>query len=275
MKLSSLIEQIKLKKSYLCVGIDPDLDKVPEHIRNQKDPIYTFSKSIIDSTVEFAVAFKFNIAFFEAYGIDGLVSLERLIKYVNKQYPDIFTIADAKRGDIGNSSNRYAKAFFEKFGFDSITVSPYMGRDSIEPFLSFKDRHTIILALTSNSGAEDFQFISSEGKKVYEHVIVESKKWNGNKNIMYVVGATKASYIEEIRKLTPDAFLLIPGVGSQGGSLKEVSLFGMNKNIGILVNSSRSIIYASRKEDFADRAGFQARKLQSEMELILKEKIII
>ena len=275
MKLSSLIEQIKLKKSYLCVGIAPDLDKVPVHIRNQKDPIYTFSKSMIDSTVKFAVAFKFNIAFFEAYGIDGLVSLERLIKYVNKQYPDIFTIADAKRGDIGNSSNRYAKAFFEKFGFDSITVSPYMGRDSIEPFLTFKDRHTIILALTSNSGAEDFQFISSEGKKVYEHVIVESKKWNGNKNIMYVVGATKASYIEEIRKLTPDAFLIIPGVGSQGGSLKEVSLFGMNKNIGILVNSSRSIIYASKKEDFADRAGFQARKLQSEMELILKEKSII
>ena len=275
MKLSSLIEQIKFKKSYLCVGIDPDLDKIPEHIRNQKNSIYTFSKSIIDSTAKFAVAFKFNIAFFEAYGIDGLVSLERLIKYVNKQYPDIFTIADAKRGDIGNSSNRYAKAFFEKFGFDSITVSPYMGRDSIEPFLSFKDRHTIILALTSNSGAEDFQFISSEGKRVYEHVIVESKKWNGNENIMYVVGATKASYIEEIRKLTPDAFLLIPGVGSQGGSLKEVSLFGMNKNIGILVNSSRSIIYASKNEDFADKAGIEANKLQGEMELILKEKKLI
>ena len=275
MKLSSLIEQIKFKKSYLCVGIDPDLDKIPEHIRNQKNSIYTFSKSIIDSTAKFAVAFKFNIAFFEAYGIDGLASLERLIKYVNKQYPDIFTIADAKRGDIGNSSNRYAKAFFEKFGFDSITVSPYMGRDSIEPFLSFKDRHTIILALTSNSGAEDFQFISSEGKKVYEHVIVESKKWNGNENIMYVVGATKASYIEEIRKLTPDTFLLIPGVGSQGGSLKEVSLFGMNKNIGILVNSSRSIIYASKNEDFADKAGIEASKLQGEMELILKEKKFI
>ena len=275
MKLSSLIEQIKFKKSYLCVGIDPDLDKIPEHIRNQKNSIYTFSKSIIDSTAKFAVAFKFNIAFFEAYGIDGLASLERLIKYVNKQYPDIFTIADAKRGDIGNSSNRYAKAFFEKFGFDSITVSPYMGRDSIEPFLSFKDRHTIILALTSNSGAEDFQFISSEGKKVYEHVIVESKKWNGNENIMYVVGATKASYIEEIRKLTPDTFLLIPGVGSQGGSLKEVSLFGMNKNIGILVNSSRSIIYASKNEDFADKAGIEASKLQGEMELILKEKQFI
>ena len=275
MKLSSLIEQIKFKKSYLCVGLDPDLDKIPEHIRNQKNSIYTFSKSIIDSTAKFAVAFKFNIAFFEAYGIDGLASLERLIKYVNKQYPDIFTIADAKRGDIGNSSNRYAKAFFEKFGFDSITVSPYMGRDSIEPFLSFKDRHTIILALTSNSGAEDFQFISSEGKKVYEHVIVESKKWNGNENIMYVVGATKASYIEEIRKLTPDTFLLIPGVGSQGGSLKEVSLFGMNKNIGILVNSSRSIIYASKNEDFADKAGIEASKLQGEMELILKEKKII
>ena len=275
MKLSSLIEQIKLKKSYLCVGIDPDLEKIPGHIRNQKDPIYTFSKSIIDSTVKFAVAFKFNIAFFEAYGIDGLVSLEKLIKYVNKQYPDVFTIADAKRGDIGNSSSRYAKAFFEKFGFDSITVSPYMGRDSIEPFLSFENRHTIILALTSNSGSEDFQFISSEGKKVYEHVIVESKKWNVNKNIMYVVGATKSTYIENVRKLIPDSFLLIPGVGTQGGSLEEVSSLGINKNIGILVNSSRAIIYASNKENFADRAGFEASKLQGEMELILKEKSII
>ena len=275
MKLSSLIEQIKLKKSYLCVGIDPDLEKIPGHIRNQKDPIYTFSKSIIDSTVKFAVAFKFNIAFFEAYGIDGLVSLEKLIKYVNKQYPDVFTIADAKRGDIGNSSSRYAKAFFEGFGFDSITVSPYMGRDSIEPFLSFENRHTIILALTSNSGAEDFQFISSKGKKVYEHVIVESKKWNGNENIMYVVGATKSTYLENVRKLIPDSFLLIPGVGTQGGSLDEVSSLGINKNIGILVNSSRAIIYASNKENFADRAGFEASKLQGEMELILKEKSII
>ena len=275
MKLSSLIEQIKLKKSYLCVGIDPDLEKIPGHIRNQKDPIYTFSKSIIDSTVKFAVAFKFNIAFFEAYGIDGLVSLEKLIKYVNKQYPDVFTIADAKRGDIGNSSSRYAKAFFEGFGFDSITVSPYMGRDSIEPFLSFENRHTIILALTSNSGAEDFQFISSKGKKVYEHVIVESKKWNGNKNIMYVVGATKSTYIENVRKLIPDSFLLIPGVGTQGGSLEEVSSLGINKNIGILVNSSRAIIYASNKEDFAEMATKESKSLQMRMEEILKEKLII
>tara|TARA_B100000579_G_scaffold327607_1_gene277533 strand:- start:267 stop:1094 length:828 start_codon:yes stop_codon:yes gene_type:complete len=275
MKLSSLIEQIKLKKSYLCVGIDPDLEKIPGHIRNQKDPIYTFSKSIIDSTVKFAVAFKFNIAFFEAYGIDGLVSLEKLIKYVNKQYPDVFTIADAKRGDIGNSSSRYAKAFFEGFGFDSITVSPYMGRDSIEPFLSFENRHTIILALTSNSGAEDFQFISSEGKKVYEHVIVESKKWNGNENIMYVVGATKSTYLENVRKLIPDSFLLIPGVGTQGGSLEEVSSLGINKNIGILVNSSRAIIYASNEGNFAEKAAAEAKNLQVRMELILKNKQII
>ena len=275
MKLSSLIEQIKFKKSYLCVGIDPDLEKIPKHIKNQSDPIYTFSKSIIDSTVKFAVAFKFNIAFFEAYGIDGLVSLEKLIKYVNKQYPDVFTIADAKRGDIGNSSSRYAEAFFKKFGFDSITVSPYMGRDSIEPFLSFENRHTIILALTSNSGAEDFQFISSEGKKVYEHVIVESKKWNGNENIMYVVGATKASYLEKVRKLIPDSFLLIPGVGTQGGSLEEVSSLGINKNIGILVNSSRAIIYASNKEDFAEKAMKESRSLQLRMEEILKEKLIV
>ncbi len=265
MKISSLIEQIKLKKSYLCVGIDPDLEKIPKHILNQKDPIYTFSKSIIDSTVKFAVAFKFNIAFFEAYGIDGLVSLERLIEYVNKQYPDVFTIADAKRGDIGNSSSRYAKAFFEKFGFDSITVSPYMGRDSIEPFLSFENRHTIILALTSNSGAMDFQFISSEGKKVYEHVIVESKKWKGNKNIMYVIGATKAIHLENVRKLIPNSFLLIPGVGKQGGSLEEVSTLGLNKNIGILVNSSRAIIYASNKGDFAEKAAAEAKNLKVRM----------
>ena len=275
MKISSLIEQIKLKKSYLCVGIDPDLEKIPKHIVNQKDPIYTFSKSIIDSTEKFAVAFKFNIAFFEAYGIDGLVSLERLIEYVNKQYPDVFTIADAKRGDIGNSSSRYAKAFFEKFGFDSITVSPYMGRDSIEPFLSFENRHTIILALTSNSGAMDFQFISSEGKKVYEHVIVESKKWKGNENIMYVIGATKAIHLENVRKLTPNSFLLIPGVGKQGGSLEEVSTLGLNKNIGILVNSTRAIIYASNKGDFAEKAAAEAKSLQVRMELILKDKQII
>ena len=275
MKISSLIEQIKLKKSYLCVGIDPDLEKIPKHIVNQKDPIYTFSKSIIDSTEKFAVAFKFNIAFFEAYGIDGLVSLERLIKYVNKQYPDVFTIADAKRGDIGNSSSRYAIAFFEKFSFDSITVSPYMGKDSIEPFLSFENRHTIILALTSNSGAMDFQFISSEGKKVYEQVIVESQKWKGNENIMYVIGATKAIHLENVRKLIPNSFLLIPGVGKQGGSLEEVSTLGLNKNIGILVNSSRAIIYASKKGDFAEKAAAEAKNLQMRMELILKDKQII
>ena len=180
MKLSDLIGQIKLKKSYLCVGIDPDFDKIPEHIKNEEDPLYFFSKSIIDSTVKFSVALKFNIAFFEAYGVDGISSLERLIKYVNKKYPKVFTIADAKRGDIGNSSSRYAKAYFEKFGFDSITVSPYMGKDSIEPFVSFKDRYAIILALTSNSGSEDFQLIHSGEKKVYERVIIESRKWNGS-----------------------------------------------------------------------------------------------
>lgn len=275
MKLSSLIEQIKLKKSYLCVGIDPDLDKIPEHVKNEKDPLYFFSKSIIDSTVEFSVALKFNIAFFEAYGVKGISSLERLIKYVNNKYPNVFTIADAKRGDIGNSSSRYAKAYFENFGFDSITVSPYMGKDSIEPFLNFKDRYAIILALTSNPGSEDFQLIPSKGKKVYQRVIIESRKWKGSEKIMYVVGATNAIHFSGIREIIPDSFLLIPGVGKQGGSLKEVSFFGMNKNIGILVNSSRSIIYASKNEDFADKAGFEASKLQGEMELILKEKKII
>ena len=275
MKLSNLIEQIKLKKSYLCVGIDPDFDKIPEHIKNEEDPLYFFSKSIIDSTVKFSVALKFNIAFFEAYGVQGISSLERIIKYVNNKYPNVFTIADAKRGDIGNSSSRYAEAYFEKFGFDSITVSPYMGKDSIEPFLSFKDRYAIILALTSNSGSEDFQLIHSGEKKVYERVIIESRKWNGREKMMYVVGATKAAHLADIRQIIPDSFLLIPGVGKQGGSLKEVSIYGMNSKIGILVNSSRSIIYASKKEDFAERAGYEASKLQSEMELILKKKNII
>ena len=272
MKVIDLIEQIKLKKSYLCVGIDPDLDKIPEHIKNEDDPLYFFSKAIIDSTIEFSVAIKFNIAFFEVYGVKGISSLERLINYVNKKYPKVFTIADAKRGDIGNSSSRYAKAYFDKFGFDSITVSPYMGKDSIEPFLSFKDRYAIILALTSNSGSKDFQLIPSEGKRVYERVLIESRKWKGSENIMYVVGATNASHLADIRRIIPDSFLLIPGIGRQGGSLKEVSFLGMNNNIGILVNSSRSIIYASKNEDFADIAGFEASKLQGEMELILKEK---
>ncbi len=275
MKVIDLIEQIKLKKSYLCVGIDPDLDKIPEHIKNEDDPLYFFSKAIIDSTIEFSVAIKFNIAFFEVYGVKGISSLERLINYVNKKYPKVFTIADAKRGDIGNSSSRYAKAYFDKFGFDSITVSPYMGKDSVEPFLSFKDRYAIILALTSNSGSKDFQLISSEGKKFYERVLIESRKWKGSENIMYVVGATKASHLADIRQIIPDSFLLIPGIGRQGGSLKEVSFLGMNNNIGILVNSSRSIIYASKNEDFADNARFEASKLQGEMELILKEKKII
>ena len=275
MKISDLIEQIKLKKSYLCVGIDPDFDKIPEHIKNEDDPLYFFSKSIIDSTIKFSVALKFNIAFFEAYGVNGISSLERLIKYVNKKYPKVFTIADAKRGDIGNSSSRYAKAYFEKFGFDSITVSPYMGKDSIEPFVSFKDRYAIILALTSNSGSQDFQLITSGRKKVYERVIIESRKWNGSENMMYVIGATKSEHLANIRQIIPDSFLLIPGVGKQGGSLKKVSFFGMNNKIGILVNSSRSIIYASKKEDFAERAGYEASKLRDEMELILKEKKII
>ena len=207
--------------------------------------------------------------------MNGISSLERLIKYVNKKYPKVFTIADAKRGDIGNSSSRYAKAYFEKFGFDSITVSPYMGKDSIEPFVSFKDRYAIILALTSNSGSQDFQLITSGRKKVYERVIIESRKWNGSENMMYVIGATKSEHLANIRQIIPDSFLLIPGVGKQGGSLKEVSFFGMNNKIGILVNSSRSIIYASKKEDFAERAGYEASKLRDEMELILKEKKII
>ncbi|HEX9825648.1 MAG TPA: orotidine-5'-phosphate decarboxylase [Flavobacteriaceae bacterium] len=269
MTTQQLIEQIRKKNSFLCIGLDVDLDKIPKHVLTEDDPIFAFNKSIIDATHHVCVAYKPNIAFYEAYGLNGWKALEKTINYLNEQHPEIFTIADAKRGDIGNTSSRYAKAFLEDLGFDSITVSPYMGRDSVEPFLEIKDKHTILLALTSNPGAFDFQTLKVNHQDLYKEVIKVSKTWKNSENLMYVVGATKAEYLAEIRQIVPDSFLLVPGVGAQGGSLQEVCKYGMNENVGLLVNSSRGIIYASDKEDFAEAAAINARQLQLEMKKIM------
>lgn len=266
----NLIEQIKNKNSFLCIGLDVDLDKIPKHILQEEDPVFEFNKAIIDATHHLCVAYKPNIAFYEAYGLKGWKSLEKTINYLNSQYPEIFTIADAKRGDIGNTSNRYAKAFLEDLGFDSITVAPYMGKDSVEPFLAVENKHTILLALTSNEGAFDFQTKQLDGVELYKQVLKTSKNWKNSKNLMYVVGATKAEYLTEVRQIIPDSFLLVPGIGAQGGSLEEVCKYGMNANVGLLVNSSRGIIYASDQKDFAEASAEQAKALQMQMQAILK-----
>jgi orotidine-5'-phosphate decarboxylase len=274
MTTKELIDQIKIKKSFLCVGLDVDLNKIPPHLLELEDPIFEFNKAIIDATHDLAVAYKPNTAFFEAYGIKGWQSLQKTINYINENYPEIFTIADAKRGDIGNTSSMYAKAFFEDLNFDSVTVAPYMGKDSVEPFLAFENKHTILLALTSNEGAFDFQTLNvpevSGGKELYKQVLETSKTWKNSENLMYVVGATKAEYFTEVRKIVPDSFLLVPGVGAQGGSLSEVCKYGMNANVGLLINSSRAIIYASNGSYFAEKAREEALKMQYEMEAILK-----
>jgi orotidine-5'-phosphate decarboxylase len=279
MTTKALIDQIQIKKSFLCVGLDVDLNKIPKHLLELEDPIFEFNKAIIDATHDLAVSYKPNTAFYEAYGIKGWMSLQKTINYINENHPEIFTIADAKRGDIGNTSSMYAKAFFEDLNFDSVTVAPYMGKDSVEPFLAFENKHTILLALTSNEGAFDFQTLIVDGtrgeaersgaKELYQQVLETSKTWNNSENLMYVVGATKAEYFTEIRKIVPDSFLLVPGVGAQGGSLKEVCQYGMNANVGLLINSSRAIIYASNGTDFAEKAREEALKMQQEMEKIL------
>jgi len=268
-KIDALVQQIKQKRSFLCIGLDTDLDKIPQHLKRKEDAIFEFNKAIIDATHHLAVAYKPNTAFYEAYGLIGWEALKKTIDYLNKKYPEIFTIADAKRGDIGNTSTRYAKAFFEEFGFDSVTVAPYMGRDSVGPFLAFEDKYAIMLALTSNSGAFDFQTKKIDGQELYKQVLKTSKTWENSKNLMYVVGATKAEYFAEIRKLVPDAFLLVPGIGAQGGNLQEVCTYGMNKNVGLLVNSSRGIIYASAEADFAQAAAAEGEKIQQQMAAIL------
>ena len=267
-----LVGQIRKKESFLCIGLDTDLDKVPKYLLQEEDPIFAFNKAIIDATHHLCVAYKPNTAFYEAYGIKGWQALERTINYLNINYPEIFTIADAKRGDIGNTSTRYAKAFFEDLGFDSVTIAPYMGRDSVEPFLAFKDKHTILLALTSNMGAFDFQTKMVDGKELYKQVLEISKTYENSENLMYVVGATKATFLTEIRNIIPDSFLLVPGVGAQGGSLSEVCKYGMSDNVGLLVNSSRGIIYASNKENFAQASAEKAKELQQAMSLELKKR---
>lgn len=269
MTTENLISEIKRKQSFLCIGLDVDLEKIPEFLLEEEDPIFSFNKAIIDATHQYTVAYKPNTAFYEAYGLKGWKSLEKTIHYLNENYPEIFTIADAKRGDIGNTSSRYAKAFFEDLGFDSVTVAPYMGKDSVEPFLAFENKHTILLALTSNEGAFDFQTQQIGGEELYKQVLKTSKGWKHSENLMYVVGATKAEYFADIRKIIPNSFLLVPGVGAQGGSLKEVCKYGLTENVGLLVNSSRGIIYASNKSDFAEAAAKEAQNMQLEMKAIL------
>jgi orotidine-5'-phosphate decarboxylase len=270
MTTQQLVQQIKHKKSFLCIGLDVDLTKIPQHLLELEDPIFEFNKAIIDATHDLCVSYKPNMAFYEAYGLKGWQSLEKTITYINEKYPEIFTIADAKRGDIGNTSTMYAKAFLEDLNFDSVTVAPYMGKDSVEPFLAFENKHTILLALTSNDGAFDFQTKNVDGEELYKVVIETSKRWKNSQNLMYVIGATKADYFTEIRKLIPESFLLVPGVGAQGGSLQEVCKYGMNDTIGLLINSSRAIIYASYGDDFAQKAREEALKMQQEMEMILR-----
>lgn len=261
-----LIEQIKTKKSFLCVGLDTDLKKIPQHLLNDNDAIYTFNKNIIDATAPYCVAYKPNLAFYEAFGIKGMIAFEKTINYLNKYYPNHFIIADAKRGDIGNTSKMYARTFFEEYDVDALTVAPYMGEDSVTPFLGYDGKWVILLALTSNKGSNDFQLTTdTEGERLFEKVIRKSQQWGNIDNMMYVVGATQGKMFEDIRKVAPESFLLVPGVGAQGGSLEEVCRYGMTKDCGLLVNSSRGIIYASDGEDYAEVAAQKAKELQEQM----------
>jgi len=275
MTIAELFKQIKKKKSFLCVGLDIDLDKIPSHIKKGKDPIFTFAKAIIDATHSYTVAYKPNLAFFESYGLEGWEAFDKLMQYLNNTYPNHFTIADAKRGDIGNTATRYAKAFFETYKVDSVTVAPYMGRDAVEPFLSFKGKHAILLTLTSNEGASDFQFTKEKDEFLYQKILKTSLKWNNSERLMYVVGATKAESLKSIREIIPNSFLLVPGIGAQGGSLAEVVDSGMNDICGLLVNSSRGILYKSQGLDFANAASEEAESLQKQMEFHLNKKGII
>ncbi len=277
MDYNQLFEQIKRKKSFLCVGLDADITKIPSFLLTEEDPVFEFNKRIIEATIPYAVAYKPNTAFYEAHGVSGWKSLEKTINYLNLVYEDAFIIADAKRGDIGNTSKMYARAFFEQFSCDAVTVAPYMGKDSVAPFLECKNKWVILLALTSNESAKDFQLLDlkDSDNKLFERVLIKSQEWGSKDNLMYVVGATKADHLKEVRKLVPDNFLLIPGVGAQGGSLKEVAENGMNDSCGLLVNSSRGIIYADNSADFDRMAGKKANELQSEMAELLAVKGLI
>ncbi|NWJ51229.1 MAG: orotidine-5'-phosphate decarboxylase [Bacteroidetes bacterium] len=274
MTRSDLIQLIQRKKSFLCVGLDSELSKIPAHLLETEDPIFEFNKQIIDATLDLTVAYKPNLAFYESQGLKGWQSLEKTMKYLNQFKDEVFTIADAKRGDIGNTSRLYAQAFLDPasstLNFDSITVAPYMGEDSVSPFLSYENKWVILLALTSNKGAFDFQlFENAEGKKLYQEVLAKSSTWGNEGNMMYVVGATKAEMLADIRKIIPNHFLLVPGVGAQGGSLAEVAKYGLTKDCGLLINASRSIIFASKDTDFAEKARAEALSMQLEMKEIL------
>lgn len=272
MNRSELVNQIKTKRSFLCVGLDTDLKKIPEHLLKEEDPIFAFNKAIIDATADYCVSYKPNLAFYETFGVKGLISFEKTIKYLKENYPNHFIVADAKRGDIGNTSAMYARTFFEEYDVDSLTVAPYMGEDSVSPFLGYKDKWVILLALTSNKGSHDFQLTEDvNGERLFEKVLHTSQNWGNADNMMYVVGATQGRMFEDIRKIVPNHFLLVPGVGAQGGSLEEVCKYGMNKDCGLLVNSSRGIIYASKGEDFAEQAAKNAKELQQQMDKELEK----
>lgn len=289
MKKVELFEQIKLKKSFLCVGLDSDINKIPKHLLELDDPVFEFNKQIIDATLPYTISYKPNIAFYESRGAEGWISLQKTIEYLKHKAPEVFTIADAKRGDIGNTSKMYAKAFFENMHFDSITVAPYMGVDSVSPFLEYKNKWVVLLALTSNKGASDFQLAkrdiaealgrfgirSNRSKLLYERVLTKSQEWANDEQMMYVIGATKANALTRVRTHVPNHFLLVPGVGAQGGSLQEVAEYGMNNQCGLIVNSSRGIIFASDGTDFAEKAGEKAKELQMEMEVLLRKKGLI
>jgi orotidine-5'-phosphate decarboxylase len=275
MNKKAIINQIKAKKSFLCVGLDTDIKKIPQHLLNEEDPVFEFNKAIIDATAQYAVAYKPNTAFYEVYGAKGWASLEKTINYIKENHPDIFVIADAKRGDIGNTSANYARAFFETLKADALTVAPYMGVDSVEPFLGFDDKWVVLLALTSNKGSKDFQYLNAEGKELYKNVLMKSQEWADDNKMMYVVGATHPEELGDIRKMLPNHFFLVPGVGAQGGDLQAVAKHGLNDQVGLLVNSSRGIIYASNGEDFAEKAAGEAKKLQQQMEELLKANNLI
>jgi orotidine-5'-phosphate decarboxylase len=275
MNHSELFGNVKNKRSFLCVGLDSEREKIPSFLLKENDPVFQVNKRIIDATHKYAIAYKPNVAFYECYGSKGWTTLELTVKYIKENYPEIFVIADAKRGDIGNTSKMYAKSFLENMPFDAITVAPYMGEDSVTPFLSYNDKWVVLLAITSNKGADDFQYHNEDGIRLFERVLSVSQKWGSLNNLMYVVGATRAEMLKEIRRIVPDHFLLVPGVGAQGGSLEEVAKYGMNSKCGLLVNSSRGIIFADSSEHFDTVAGEKAHEMQIEMEKYLSERNLI
>jgi orotidine-5'-phosphate decarboxylase len=276
MTRKELFENIKRKRSFLCVGLDTDIKKIPQHLLSEEEPIFAFNKAIIDATAQYCVAYKPNLAFYESLGVDGWIAFEKTVKYIQTNYPDMFIIADAKRGDIGNTSEMYARSFFDHLNIDSVTVAPYMGEDSVKPFLGYEGKWVILLALTSNKGSHDFQMIKdTEGEQLFERVMRTAQTWATPEEMMFVVGATQGERFTDVRKVAPKSFLLVPGVGAQGGSLQDVCKYGMIEDCGLLVNSSRGVIYVSKGEDFAEAAAKAAEEVQKEMEAILKERGIV